>query len=62
MAVVSFALGLPLILGLDAKSMVFLALSLFVAALSIARGRVTVLHGAVHVVIFAAYLVTTIIP
>lgn len=61
-AVVSFALGLPLVLGLDPKSMVFLALSLFVAALSIARGRVTVLHGAVHLVIFAAYLVTTVIP
>ena len=61
-AVVSFMLGLPLVLGLDPKSMVFLALSLFVAALSIARGRVTVLHGAVHVVIFAAYLVTTVLP
>ncbi len=61
-AVVSFFLGLPLVLGLDAKSMVFLALSLFVAALSIARGRVTLLHGAVHLVVFAAYVVTTVIP
>ena len=61
-AVVSFTLGLPLVLGLDPKSVLLLALSLFVAALSLARGRVTVLHGAVHLVIFAAYLVTTLIP
>jgi Ca2+:H+ antiporter len=61
-AVVSFILGLPLVLGLDPKSVLLLSLSLFVAALSLARGRVTVLHGAVHLVIFAAYLVTTVIP
>lgn len=60
--VVSFSLGLPLVLGLDAKSVTLLALTLFVASLSLARGRTTVLHGAVHLVIFAAYLMTTIIP
>lgn len=59
---VSFALDLPLALGLDAKGMVLLALSLFVASLSLARGRTTVLHGTVHLVIFGAYLVTTILP
>jgi Ca2+:H+ antiporter len=58
----SFVLGLPLMLGLDPKSMVLLALSLFVAALSVARGRTTVLHGAVHLVIFAAYLLVTVLP
>lgn len=60
--VVSFSLGLPLVLGLDAKSVTLLALTLIVASLSIARGRTTVLHGAVHLVIFAAYLMTTILP
>ena len=58
----SFILGLPLMLGLDAKGMILLALALFIAALSVARGRTTVLHGAVHLVIFAAYLLITIIP
>jgi len=58
----SFMLGLPLMLGLDPKSMLLLALSLFIAALSVARGRTTVLHGAVHLVIFAAYLLVTILP
>lgn len=60
--VTSFALGLPLTLGLDGKGIILLSLTLFVAALSLARGRTTVLHGAVHLAIFAAYLLTTIIP
>jgi Ca2+:H+ antiporter len=61
-AVTSFILGLPLSLGLDGKGTVLLALTLFIGALSLARGRTTVLHGAVHIVIFGAYLLTTIIP
>ena len=60
--VVSFMLGLPLALGLDPKGMTLLALSLLVATLTLARGRTTLLHGAVHLVIFAAYLLTTILP
>lgn len=61
-ATVSFFLGLPLALGLDGKGMILLALTLFIAALSLARGRTTILHGAVHLTIFAAYLLVTIIP
>lgn len=61
-AVVSYAYGLPLTLGLDGKGIVLLALTLFVASLSLARGRTTMLHGAVHLTIFAAYLVLTILP
>jgi Ca2+:H+ antiporter len=61
-AVASYLYDLPLILGLDSKGMVLLALTLFVAAQSLARGRTTMLHGAVHLTIFAAYLVLTILP
>ncbi|MEY3906103.1 MAG: hypothetical protein RIR59_926, partial [Pseudomonadota bacterium] len=61
-AVVSFWLDLPLTLGLDSKGIVLLALSLFVAALSLARGRTTMLHGAVHLTIFGGYIVLTILP
>ncbi|GAA0731244.1 calcium:proton antiporter [Sphingomonas japonica] len=61
-AVVSLMLDLPLTLGIDGKSVVLLALSLFVATLSLGTGRTTVLQGAVHLVIFAAYLFTTVIP
>ena len=60
--VVSFLLGLPLSLGLEPKSIVLLTLTLFTASLSLARGRVTVLHGAVHLVVFAAYVLVTILP
>jgi len=61
-AIVSLLLGLPLSLGIDPKSMTLLALSLFVATLSLGTGRTTVLQGVVHLVIFAAYLFTTIVP
>lgn len=60
--VASLTMGLPLALGLDTKSTILLVLSLFVAALSLSRGRTTVLHGAVHLVIFGAYLVLTVLP
>jgi Ca2+:H+ antiporter len=61
-AIVSLVLGLPLSLGIDAKSMTLLALSLFVATLSLGTGKTTVLQGAVHLVIFAAYLFVTVVP
>ena len=61
-AIVSIATGWTLTLGLDAKSCVLLVLSLFVATLSLGTGRTTVLQGVVHLVIFASYLFTTVIP
>lgn len=61
-AIVSIATGWTLTLGLDAKSSVLLMLSLLVATLSLGTGRTTVLQGVVHLVIFATYLFTTVIP
>ncbi|MEG3082597.1 ionic transporter y4hA [Sphingomonas sp. PB2P12] len=61
-AIVSLVLDLPIALGIDAKGMTLLALSLFVATLSLGTGRTTVLQGVVHLVIFAAYLFTTVVP
>ena len=61
-ALVSIITGWTLTLGLDAKSSVLLLLSLFVTSLSLGTGRTTVLQGVVHLVIFAAYLFTTIFP
>lgn len=60
--VVSLWLDWQLVLGLDGRSTVLLLLSLFVAALSLQTGRTTVLQGAVHLVLFAVYLVTTLVP
>lgn len=52
----------PLTLGLDMKSTVLLLLSLFVSSLSLGTGRTTVLQGAVHLVLLAVYIFTTIVP
>ena len=61
-ALVSLANGWTLTLGIDARSSVLLLLSLVVAVLSLGTGRTTVLQGVIHLVIFAAYLFTTIVP
>ena len=60
--IVSLMLGLPLALGIGAKQMILLVLSLFTITLTLGNGRTTVLGGAVHLVIFAAYLFVTVVP
>ncbi|HRF10128.1 MAG TPA: ionic transporter y4hA [Xanthobacteraceae bacterium] len=59
---VALGSGMTIALGLDNKGMVLLALTLLVATLSLGTGRTTVLQGVVHLVIFAVYLFTTIVP
>jgi Ca2+:H+ antiporter len=61
-AILSIILSVPLALGIDNKSMVLLLLSLWVAQLSLATGRTTVLQGAVHLILFAVYLFTSFVP
>ena len=61
-AIASLVLGLPIALGIGAKAMTLLGLSLIVAVLSLGTGRTTVLQGVVHLLIFATYLFTTIVP
>jgi Ca2+:H+ antiporter len=41
---------------------VLLALTLLVGVITLGTGRWTVLQGAVHLVIFAAYLFLTVVP
>jgi Ca2+:H+ antiporter len=60
--VLSVAFGWTLELGLDAKGITLLALTLLVSAMSLSTGRTTVLQGAVHVVIFAFFLFTSFTP
>jgi Ca2+:H+ antiporter len=60
--VIALSTGLTLILGLDFKGTVLLALTLLVSALSLGTGRTTVFQGVVHLVIFAVYLFTTVVP
>jgi len=61
-AVLSVALGLPLELGLAPAQIVLLALTMLLSAITLASGRATVLHGAVHLVVFAAFLVLAFVP
>lgn len=61
-ALVSLYKGLPMTLGIDAKSTVLFVLSLFIILISLRTGRTNLLQGAVLLVIFAVYLFTTIIP
>jgi Ca2+:H+ antiporter len=61
-ALLSLASGYTLTLGLDPKGTALLLMSLFTAALSLGTGRTTVMQGTVHLVLFAVYLFTTVVP
>lgn len=61
-AVLSLVLGQKLVLGLEAEHIVLLVLSLFVGTLTLATGRTTVLHGGIHLVIFAAFVILAAVP
>lgn len=61
-AIVALILGLDLELGLSMRSIVLLALTLLVATLTLSRGRTTFIQGVIHLVIFATYLFTTVVP
>jgi Ca2+:H+ antiporter len=61
-AIVALASGRTILLGIDGKSTVLLILSIIVATLSLGTGRTTVMQGVIHLVIFAAYLFTTVVP
>ena len=60
--VASIASNLPLVLGLDAKDLVLLALTFVVSSVTLASGRTQVMQGAVHLVIFATFLVLAFVP
>jgi len=61
-AALSVILELPLELGLPATETALLALTLLVATLTLASGRSTVLHGAVHLILFGAFLFLAVVP
>jgi Ca2+:H+ antiporter len=61
-AVASVTLKLPLVLGLDAKDLALLAVTFVVSTVTLASGRTHMMHGAVHLVIFAAFLFLAFVP
>ncbi len=60
--VASMAFHLPLVLGVDAKNMAMLALTFLVSALTLGTGRTYMMQGAVHLVLFAAFLFLEFVP
>ncbi len=53
---------IPFVLGLDMKSIILLALSVFIVMLSLSRGKTNHLYGTVLLVNLAAYIFTVIVP
>jgi Ca2+:H+ antiporter len=58
----SLALNLPLVLGLGPKDMALLALTFLVSAITLGTGRTYMMQGAVHLVLFAAFLFLAFVP
>ncbi|MEV6697511.1 ionic transporter y4hA [Streptomyces sp. NPDC051453] len=61
-AIASFWLSGPLVLGLGATQMVLLVLTMLVSTLTVVPGRATPLQGGVHLVVFAAYVELAVTP
>jgi Ca2+:H+ antiporter len=61
-AAVSLATGTQLILGLGPGDIILLLLALAISMISFGTGRTTVLTGAVHLVVFVAYLMLIAVP
>ena len=61
-AVASIWLEGPIVLGLDAKEIVLLAVTTVVGSLTFGSGQATVLQGVQHLTIFAAFVFLSIFP
>jgi Ca2+:H+ antiporter len=61
-ALVSLMLNQQIALGVSQTDMTLLILTLYISALTLGTGRTTVLQGAVHLVIFAAFMLVSAVP
>ncbi|HTO73310.1 MAG TPA: hypothetical protein VMJ30_05800 [Gemmatimonadales bacterium] len=60
--VASIVFGLPLILGLGPKDLALLGVTFLVSAVTLGTGRTNMMQGAVHLVLFAAFLFLALVP
>lgn len=60
--VAAIAFDLPLVLGLEPKDLVLLAVTFLVSAVTLGSGRTQVMQGAVHLVLFGAFLFLALVP
>jgi Ca2+:H+ antiporter len=58
----AIATGRPLVLGLDAKSVVFLVLTFVTSGLTLGRGKSTTLQAWTHLVLLGAFLALSFMP
>ncbi|MFO1311109.1 MAG: ionic transporter y4hA [Burkholderiales bacterium] len=61
-AFAAIALDLPLVLGLGDKDLVMLVVTFLVSIVTLASGRTHLMQGAVHLVLFAAFLFLAFVP
>lgn len=61
-AVVTWVFGYPIVLGIDATSIVLLAATLFTALGTVLSGRATVLQAGIHLSLIGAFLVLIVSP
>jgi Ca2+:H+ antiporter len=61
-AMAAIAFGMPLILGLGPKDLVMLAVTFLLSAVTLGTGRTHMMQGAVHLVVFAAFLFLAFVP
>ena len=59
---VCIAFDIPIVLGLEPRDIVLLALAILVAIMGVGGGRTNLMQGAVQVVIFAAFLFLSLVP
>ena len=60
--VAAVAFDLPIILGLQPTEIALLALTFIVGAITLGSGRTNMMQGAIHLIIFAAFLFLTLVP
>jgi Ca2+:H+ antiporter len=58
----TIAFSLPLVLGLEAKDLALLAVTFLVSSVTLGSGRTHMMQGAVHLVMFAAFLFLALFP
>jgi Ca2+:H+ antiporter len=58
----SIVFHLPLVLGLGSKDMAMLVVTFLVSAVTLGTGRTYMMQGAVHLVLFAAFLFLALVP
>jgi Ca2+:H+ antiporter len=61
-SLVAIGLGTSLVLGIEPKDLVLLVLTFVVSSMTLAQGRTHMMQGAIHLVIFAAFLFLAFVP